>query len=196
MHPAVPSRLETAEGVGVGNASTALDGWLHTRGGLAGGGELTVAGEGELGVEALVDDTGHARLAMSARVLGAVEPDGILVLDNDLEHLSRLALGDGEEAREEGGGVLGLAGVAKGRLDDRMVAGGEVELDHLTDLGHDVVRVEPETTAAGDDRVRDSGLSPRLVGNLGRGAGGGGRRQAGDGSEDGKGLEVGEHFEW
>jgi len=58
-----------------------------------------------LGIEILVDNTGHASLAVVAVGLGAVVPDGIVVGNDDLEDVGGLAAGGGLEAGEEGGGV-------------------------------------------------------------------------------------------
>lgn len=57
---------------------------------------------------------------MATGGLATVVPDRGTILHNDLEDLGVLAVGGGEEAREEGVGVLWLAGLAERRLDDRV----------------------------------------------------------------------------
>jgi len=188
--------LKPAERVGVGDASTTLDVGLDLRGSNPSPGKVPVSRESGGRVEALVDHTGHARLAVSTVVLGTVEPDGCLVLDHDLEDLAGLSLGDWEEAGEERSSILRLAWLTKGRLDNRVVAGSEVELNHVTDLRDDVVGVELQPAAAGNNRMRDARLSISLGGDLGGSGspGGGSRGNAKSGGNDGKGLKADEHF--
>jgi hypothetical protein len=112
--------LETAEWVGVGDDIATLDDWGNDWSASVAG-KLTVLGECELAVEVLVDDTSHAILAVEASRLGAVVPDGLLVLDNDLEDIGSLALLGWLEAGEEGVGILGLAWLAETRLSDGVV---------------------------------------------------------------------------
>lgn len=155
-------------------------------------------GESEVGaVEVLVDDANHAVLAVLAGVLSAVVPDGLLVLDDDLEDVGGLSLGGKEvEAGEEGGAVgQGVARVAKVGLGNGVVAGQVVPLDDVTHLGDDVVRIEAKAAEAGDDGVGDA---CELVGaGRGLGAGGvGGSGGHGGGSsqkDGGEGLDR-EHF--
>src|SRR4051794_6125930 len=120
------ARLKPAERVGIGNASTTLNVGLDLSGGNTGAGQVAMSRESSRRVDALVDDARHPRLAVIAIILRAVEPNRGLVLDLDLEDLCGLALSDGEEAGEERGCVFGLAGLAEGGLDDRVVARGEV----------------------------------------------------------------------
>ena len=82
------------------------------------GGQLLVLGEGVGRVEVLVDDAGHAILAVAADGLGAVEPDRLVVLDYELEHLRVLGVGGGEEAAGEEVVKLGLAGLVERGADD------------------------------------------------------------------------------
>jgi len=113
------NNLETTLRVGVEDAIATLD--VGLAGGDAGGSsKLLVLGQGVGRVEVLVDDTGHAVLAVAARGLAAVVPDRGTVLHDDLEDFRVLAVVGGEEAREEGVGVLWLAGLAERGLDDRV----------------------------------------------------------------------------
>lgn len=81
--------------------------------------------------------------------LGAVDPDGLRVVDGDGvggRHAHGLAGGGGLEARVEAGEVAvrrdGLARVVKGRLRRGVVAGHELELDHVADRRRDALRRE------------------------------------------------------
>lgn len=69
----------------------------------------------QLVVEVLVDDSDHALLAVVASRLGTVVPDGLLVLNDDLEDLRSLVLlGWEAEPREETGvASQGLAGLGE-----------------------------------------------------------------------------------
>jgi hypothetical protein len=162
--------LEPAQRVRVGDACSALNVGLHLRRGNPRAGEISVPGEGGVGVETLVDDARHSVLAVRANILSAVEPNGGLVLDDNLEDFARLALGDGEEAGKEGARVLWLAGRAKGGLDDGMVAGSKVELYYLADLSHDVVGIEFQSASADNDGVGDFGLGVSLGWDFGVGS--------------------------
>lgn len=118
-------------------------------------------------VEVLVDDTSHAVLAVVACGLGTVVPDGGLVLDDDLEDVGSLWALGGLEAAEEGLGEGGVrdAGLAEGRLGDRVVFGEEVPLDDVSDLSDDVFWVEEEgASTACHDRVSDACEGGCLVG--------------------------------
>lgn len=106
-------------------------------------------------IKVLVNHTIHAILAMVAILLRAVVPDGLLILDHNLEDIGCLALSDHEvEAAEEACAVRqGLAGLAEGGLRDGVVAREEVPFDDVADLCDHVVGVEAETAEAGDDGV-------------------------------------------
>lgn len=54
-----------------------------------------------------------------------------------------------------------------------MVAGGEVELDHITNFGNDVVGIKLEATPPSNDRVGNPGLGMGLGCDLGCRAGAG-----------------------
>ena len=76
-----------------------VEGWTR----VADDGIGLISSKSVLRVEVLVDDTAHALLAMVANGLRAVEPEGVLVLDDDGEDLGSLASGSGEvEAGEDG----------------------------------------------------------------------------------------------
>ena len=120
------SFLDSREGVGVGLDLAARD--LSRSDRLRSlGSKLPVLGEAEiLVVNVLVDDTSHAVLAVVASGLRAVVPDGLLVLDSDLEDIGSLAFFSGKvEARRETVGER-LTGLAKAGLDNGVVAREEV----------------------------------------------------------------------
>ena len=128
---------------------------------------------------------------MVAVGLGAVVPDGLLVLDHEGEDvLGLLARGSGEVEATEEAMRLWLAGLVEGGLGDGVVLGQEVELDHITDFSDYVLRLEVETLvcgcAAGEDAVDDT----RWWGNRG---GGVSKAQEGGGSK-GNGSE-GDHVD-
>ena len=125
-HPCSASFLDTSEGVGVGLDLAAGDLSGSDRLGSLGS-QLLVLGEAEiLVVKVLVDDASHAALAVVASGLRAVVPDGLLVLDSDLEDIGSLALLGGKvEARGEAIGER-LAGLAEAGLDHGVVAREEV----------------------------------------------------------------------
>ena len=75
---------EASEGVGVGQLLSALDDGRGD-GGAGMLGKFLVGSEGLGGVALLVDDAGHAILAVVAVGLGAVVPDGLGVIDDDQE---------------------------------------------------------------------------------------------------------------
>lgn len=190
-------KCEPSLGVGVGQDDTALLDIRHD-GDSSQSGQLAVLGEAEvLVVEVLVDDTDHAALAVVAHGLGAVVPDGLrVVLDDDLEHIGRPALlGTEVEAGEEAGAVgQGLAGVGKVGLDDGVVEGQELELDNVTNLGDDVVRLEAETAETGGDGVGDTGQGDSARRLIPRGGSGSGLGAGGE-EEDGGDGGLGEHLE-
>ena len=110
-------------------------------------------------IKVLVDDADHAVAAVLTDELGAVEPDGAVVLDDELEHVVALAVRDGKvEAGEEAGLAVRvgqrLARLREGRLSHRVVHPQEVPLHHVAHLGHDVVRVELEPGSPRHDAVR------------------------------------------
>lgn len=153
-----------------------------------------MSSEGEvLVVEVLVDDTRHALRAMVA--LRTIVPDGLLVLDLDLEDVLGLAIVRDElEAGEEGAAVgEGHAGAAEAGLGDGVVLGEEVPLDDVADLGDDVVRVEAQAAQAGDDGVRDA-VGGGVGGRVADDGGGDGGDAGGEEEGGGEGLEA-EHFE-
>lgn len=90
----------------------------------------------------LVDHHGHSTLAMLA--LGAVEPhrgrgidcDGI---GRDRSSISLHTHEAGVDASEVGVRGKRLAGLIEGRLSDGVVCWGELELNHVTHSGDDVV---------------------------------------------------------
>ncbi|KAG7053630.1 extracellular serine-rich protein [Colletotrichum scovillei] len=190
-------KLEASKGVEIGDDKATLLNRRNDSIALLRSQSLVLS-ESEVGaVKVLVDDADHAVLAVLAGVLGAVVPDGLLVLDDDLEDVGGLALGSEEvEAREEGGAVgQGVARVAKVGLGDGVVAGQVVPLDDVAHLGDDVVRVEAEAAEAGDYGVGDArelvgagrGLGAGGVGGSGGDGGGGGQEDGGEGLD-------GEHF--
>ncbi len=96
--------------------------------------------------------------------LGAVVPDWLLILDDDLEHVQALALGDYLEAGEECIGILRRARAPEARLRNRVVLGQVVLLNHVSDLGDDVLGIEDQLTpTAGYNRVGDTGMRCRLA---------------------------------
>lgn len=107
-------------------------------------GQSLVGGEGVGRIKVLVDHTSHPILAVVARSLSTVVPDGGLVLDDDLEDVGGLWAFGGLEAAEEGLSERGVgdAGLAEGRLSDRVVLGEEMPLNHVSYLSDDVFRVE------------------------------------------------------
>ena len=182
------SRLDTSVGLGVGDARAALDIGLRNTRNISLDSVVAESREVVGGVRVLVDGANHALRAVFA--LAAVEPDGLLILNNDLENLLTLALVDGEEAGEEGVSVAGDAGLVEGGLDDGVVEGQVVVLDDVADLSEDVVGIEVETRAADGDGVGHAGelrAGDDVVGGLC----GGCRAESGDGSEDDE--ELGEH---
>lgn len=155
-----------------------------------------MGGESVGPVKVLVDDTSHAILAVVAGGLGTVVPDGSLVLDDDLEDVGGLGTLGGLEAAEEGLGEGGIrdAGLAEGRLGDRVVLGEEVPLDNVPNLRDEVFGIEEEgASATGDDGVGDTSESGCLVRARGCSRG----WQRGDGSRRGKDGDqvLGEHFD-
>lgn len=111
---------------------------------------------------------------MVARSLSTVVPDGGLVLDDDLEDVGGLWAFGWLEAAEEGLGkrCVGDAGLAKGRLSDRVVLGEEMPLNYVSYFSDDIFRVEEEgSSTAGDDRVGDTCEGGCLVGSRGCGCG-------------------------
>ena len=83
--------------------------------------------------------------------MSAVVPDGLGVLDDDLEHVWSQTVGSGHEAGEEGGVAFGHAGLGEASLGDRVVLRQEEELDNVAEVGHDVVGVKVEAVQAGRD---------------------------------------------
>lgn len=192
-------RLESSERVGVGDDAAVRS--LNSRAARGVGklGEVVVGGESVGRVKVLVDDAGHALLAVVPLGLGAVEPDGLLVLDGDLEDVLTLTLGDVEvEAGEEpdlgvSGVGQGLAGLAEGRLGDGVVQGGKVPFDHITNLGNDVVGFECQRTASCSDCVGDACQRD----GVGRGPGvySAGWCSKSRGNEESSGKGLGEHLD-
>lgn len=181
--------VKAAQGVRVGLDNTTLDGRGNDGDLRLGGGQL-VGGQRVGGVEVLVDDAGHGVLAVGTGGLGAVVPDGVAVLHNDLEDVGRLARRDGHKATEEGGidSGIGDAGGAEAGLGHRVVLGQEVPLDDIAGVGDHVVRVEDELTGqAGDHRVRHTGQGHGAAGVLVGGRGGRGRDADDSGSHNGGG---------
>lgn len=151
-------------------------------------------GETEVGViKVLVDDTNHTLLAVVPCSLGAVVPDSVLGLDNNLEDKLVLALlGRKPEAGEEAGAVgERFAGVGKVGLGDRVVGGEELPLDNVTNLSDDVVGLEVEAVEAGDDGVGDASEVNGAGGLVTRRGGWGGK---GSGSHKGSGDDLCEHI--
>jgi len=84
--------LESAQRVGVGNDTAAV---AHDRRCDRGVGEsspLLVVRKSIWAIEVLVDDTGHAVLAVAAHGLGAVIPERLSILDNNLEDVGLVKL--------------------------------------------------------------------------------------------------------
>lgn len=123
----------SAEGVGELASTEAVKGVGR---GLASDGvlcEFLVLGEGlVVVVEVLVDDGGHAGLAVVAGGLGAVVPDGVLVFDLEGEDVLVLAGAGGSGVVEAGKDAAGerLAGLLEGGLGDGVVLGGWVSVCH------------------------------------------------------------------
>ncbi len=190
------SNIHLLAGIGVLDDDTTL---LSRRnnGGTSLGSSLLVLGESEIvAVEVLVDDSSHALLAVIADSLGAVVPDGVLGLDDELEDILGLTLLDGKlETREETVATSqGLARVSKVGLGDGVVLGHELPLDHVTDLGDHIGRLKVETVETGSDRVCYScqmGCARDFVAGCGSGCGEstGGKESA---SDD---VGEGEHFD-
>lgn len=178
--------LEAGERVRVGNNDTAaLDRGNNRLVNL--GSQLAVGPKTELlVVEVLVDDAGHAVLAVVTVLLRAVVPDGRLcLLDDNLEDIVGLALLDGKvEARVDRRPIgKGLAGLAERGLRDCVVARQEVPLYNVALFSNDVVRLEAQASEAGDNSVR---YTSEL--NDGRGVGGVSRGRDGcDGSNQSHG---------
>jgi hypothetical protein len=173
--------LHSSEGLRVWNdPSTGLMSRRHRSTGKLS--SLLVLCEGGGSVEVLVDDARHAVLAMVPDRLRAVEPERVLVLDRELEHLVRLALVDLEvEAGEESLVVDGHAGLVEGGLRHRVVLGQVVPLDNVAHLGNDVVGLEFESAATGDHGVGYACQRDSLGWDRGAGVGGQSRRGAGVG---------------
>lgn len=153
---------------------------------------LLILRERLIAVEVLIDNAAHAALAMIAGCLAAVVPEGLGVLDGELEHVGRLALLGGEVEAGEDAGAAGerLARLVERRLHHGVVLGQEVELDEVADFGDDVLRLEVQTAvldgAAGEDAVDDA------RGADGGGCGGGEAEE--EGCRGGEGS-VGDHFD-
>lgn len=105
----------------------------------------------------LIDDHDHAALAVLA--LGAVQPDGLRVVDHDGvggDHARLLGRGCGLVAGVEAGdvghdGADGSARLVECRLCHGVVACHELELHHLARVGLDVVwRVHERVVGSGD----------------------------------------------
>lgn len=92
--------VEAAQRVGVGLNNATLDGRRNDGYTSFGGSEL-VGIQSVGGVEVLVDDAGHTVLAVVTVGLGAVVPDGLCSVDNELEDIRALSLLDRHEAAEE-----------------------------------------------------------------------------------------------
>ena len=96
--------LETSLGVGVGEdvavVQASADRWDDCNVSIGCQRLMSIQRVGA--VEILVDDSNHTAFAMGTNCLGAVVPDGRLVLDHDLEDIRSLALGGGLKATEEG----------------------------------------------------------------------------------------------
>lgn len=81
------------------------------------GSQSLVGSQGVGRVEVLIDHASHPILTMVAGSLGAIVPNGSLVLDDDLEDVGCLhSVAGGLEAAEEGLGEGGVrdTGLAKG----------------------------------------------------------------------------------
>lgn len=185
------SSSEAAVGVGVGDDVAPL---LHGRddGDLGLGCELPVLAQADGGVvKVLVDDANHAVLAVRADLLWAVVPDRLGVLDDNLENLGCLALLSGKVKSGEERAAVGqrLAWLAKAGLRDGVVLGEVVPLDHIADLGDNVVWIEAKATEASDNRVRDASERDSL-GDFPGDGGGGCSGHAGGQGQDGKGKGV------
>lgn len=145
-------------------------------------------------VKVLVDNTSHTHLAMVTLLLRAVVPDWLGVFDDNLEDVGSLAFHGGEvKASEETGAVSErLTRFAKAGLGNGVVGGEEVPFDDVTDLSHDVVGVEAETTETCVDGV---GYPSEGDGLVGVGANGlGSRGCKGSRGEERDGEDLGEHF--
>lgn len=143
-------------------------------------------------IKVLVNHPAHTLLAMIPIRLRAIVPKRLLVLDQEREHIARLAArGCKVEAREDTfASGKGLAGLVEGGLHDGVVLGEEVEFDEVADFGDDVLGLEVEPLvfdcAAGCDAVDDAGGRDGFRGC-------GGQAEESGGSEgDGGG---GDHFD-
>jgi len=85
-------RLESAQRVGVGNDTAAVAHDRRSDGGVGESSPLLVVRKSIWAVEVLVDDTGHAVLAVAAHGLGAVIPERLSILDNNLEDVGLVKL--------------------------------------------------------------------------------------------------------
>lgn len=115
-HPPSVLQLETTVGVWVGNDRASLDNRGNDRSTRAGSQSL-VGSQGVGRIEVLVDDASHAVLTVVAGSLSTVIPDGVLVIDDNLEDIGGLhSVAGGLEAAEEGLGEGGIrdAGLAEG----------------------------------------------------------------------------------
>lgn len=124
-------------------------------------GELAVVLKraGRVGLCVLVDDHGHTLGAV--RSLAAEEPEGLGVVDHDGENGDVVLVGrDGHEGGEDSGlggvdVVDGLARVVKVRLGQTVIAVEELELNHGTGLGLDLLGPESRTGLAVDGVLAD-----------------------------------------
>lgn len=130
---------------------------------------------------------------MVAVGLRAVVPEGILVLDGELEDVGSLTgIGFKVETGEDAvAASKRLAWLVEGGLCNGVVLGEEVEFDQIADLGDNVLGLEVKTRvlsgATGEDAVDDTSRAD------GVGSSGGEAKEGGGKSSDGS---VGDHFDF
>ena len=160
---------------------------------------LLVLGQSVGAVEVLVDHTSHAILTMIVVCLRAVKPDGLGVLDLDLEDIWSLAYISGLEARKEGVVVDGHTRLVKRGLSDTVCFRKEMIFDDFSNICDDVVGGEDQSAETHADGMCDfaagGGLGWRRdQGRVGDWDGGGaGEADAGQDGDDGAGAM---HFEY
>ena len=91
-----------------------------------------------------INHHGHPQLTMACS--GAIEPDGIGIIDGDCEHLASDAASRVQEAAVNCARARRDTGFAIIRLRDGMVSRIEVEMDLRADGRHDYLGLEDEAT--------------------------------------------------
>lgn len=117
-----------------------------------------------------VDGTDHASAAVVS--LATVEPDGLGVVNFEVEVDTKLLAGNGNKSRAEAA-LEGLARLGKARLGDGVIHGVEVEDSNVTNGGVEVVREVRLALEADLDNVSSAGVRDRDGGSTGGGQDGG-----------------------